>query len=328
MTSWASALVAALLAAQTIPLFRFQDDAIDESSGLVAGGDSVLTVNDSGDAARVFVVDRRSGQTVGVTTYSDVDPVDVEAIAAGPGERLWVGDIGDNEAERDHVTVYVLPAPEPGDRTVHSTAYDLVYEGGPRDAETLLLHPRTGRLYVVSKGLLGGTVFAAPRTLHADRTNVLVPVGSAGGLVTDGAFLPDGRHAVLRDYSSAVVVRSGDFQPIGRFGLPEQEQGEGISVLGDRVVVSSEGQHSAVLAQPIPKRVLRAMEPPEAVQPAPPTQERDHGGGTVVPAALGAAWVLLLLLVARTVIHRKRRTADRATTPGPRAARRRSRCRR
>jgi hypothetical protein len=312
MTGWASALVAVLLASQPLQLFQFQDDAIDESSGLVTAGDTVLTVNDSGDSARVFVVDRRSGQTVGATTYAEDDPIDVEAIAPGPGGRLWVGDIGDNDRERDHVTIYELPMPGPGDRTVSSTAYDLVYQGGPRDAETLLVHPRTGRLYVVSKGLLGGTVFAAPRRLRTDRTNVLVPVGSAGGLVTDGAFFPDGRHAVLRDYSSATVVRTGDFRPIGSFGLPDQQQGEGISPLGDRVVVSTEGAHTAVLAQPIPKRVLRAMEskqsapsPPRDAQPA---QDGDAPwGGTVVPVALGAAWAVLLLLAVRGLVRRRRR---------------------
>lgn len=48
-------------------VWSFADPEIVESSGLVATDDRVLTVNDSGDEGRVFVVDRASGQTVGVT---------------------------------------------------------------------------------------------------------------------------------------------------------------------------------------------------------------------------------------------------------------------
>src|SRR5262249_52966757 len=115
MTAWASALAAVLILAQPTSQVRFQDEAIDESSGRVLKGDPTPTVNASGDGPRVFVVDRDTGRTVGVTTYADQDPVDVEAIAAGPGGMLFVGDIGDNEAEREHITVYELPMPGPGD---------------------------------------------------------------------------------------------------------------------------------------------------------------------------------------------------------------------
>jgi hypothetical protein len=137
--------------------FRFQDPDIIESSALVVSGDLFYTINDSGDSARVFAVDG-SGRTVGVTSY-DADVTDVEALALGPQDTMWVGDIGDNDAKRSHVTVYEMPEPGRGDQTVTPTAYDLVYSDGPRDAETLLVHPLTGRLYVVSKGLLGGTVY-------------------------------------------------------------------------------------------------------------------------------------------------------------------------
>ena len=48
-------------------LFSFADPEIVESSGLVATEGLVVTVNDSGDAARAFIVDPGSGETVGVT---------------------------------------------------------------------------------------------------------------------------------------------------------------------------------------------------------------------------------------------------------------------
>ncbi len=151
------------------PVFAFQDRTIDESSGLVDAGAHVLTVNDSGADAVVYVVDRSSGKTVGRTTYTDDEVVDVEAMAPGPDGTLWVGDIGDNPWHRSSVAVYELPMPTAGDATVPAKRYELVYQGGPRDAEALLVHPETGRLLVVSKGLFGGQLFQAPAQLSTDR---------------------------------------------------------------------------------------------------------------------------------------------------------------
>ena len=110
-------------------VFRFADPAIVESSGLTAAGGLVTTVNDSGDSARVFTVDARSGRTVGVTTW-DADATDDEALApAGDGE-VWVGDIGDNAAARDEVTVTRVPVGR-GDRSVAGESFRLVYPRWP-----------------------------------------------------------------------------------------------------------------------------------------------------------------------------------------------------
>ena len=82
-------------------VFRFQDPAIVEASGLVVQDGLFVTTNDSGDTGRVFTVDPDTGRTIGVTTLGRASPQDVEALApAGRGE-VWVGDIGDNLDERD-----------------------------------------------------------------------------------------------------------------------------------------------------------------------------------------------------------------------------------
>lgn len=274
-----------------VPLFRFQDPAISESSGLVDRGDTVLTVNDSGDGPVVYVVDARSGRTVGRTTF-DADVVDVEALAQGRDGSVWVGDIGDNGARRTSISVYRLPAVTAGDRTARARRFDLQYPGGPRDAEALLVHPRTGRLHVVSKGLFSGQVFAAPRRLRTDAPNTLVPVGRAPGLVTDGAFTADGEHALLRTYSLLSLHDTGRWESRARMPLPDQPQGEGLAVspTGDTVLVSTEGRGTRVLSVPLSRR-LRAVlapapdpsgEPPSAEPvPAAGAQEGDGEAGDV-----------------------------------------------
>jgi hypothetical protein len=261
-------------------LFTIQDAAISESSGLVDQGSTVLTINDSGDGPVIYVIDSRTGQTVGHTTYSSDGVTDVEAIAQGRHGVVWVGDIGDNDGVRDHVSVYRVGRVGPGETTVSARRYDLSYRGGARDAETLLVDPEDGRLYVVSKGLFGGQLFAAPRVLSADSVNVLKPVGRVGGLVTDGEFLPDGKHVLLRDYSDASVYAFGPWRRVGHWTLPSQPQGEGISLRpsGTRVIVSSEGDRQPVLSVPMPSRLLAALEPASS-----PGVDRGGSRGTTAP---------------------------------------------
>ena len=122
-----------------------------------------VTINDSGDAGRVFAVDPTTGRTVGVTEWAR-DPVDVEALAPAADGRVWVGDIGDNRSARDSVR-----CPGPGRAAATGPSTRRVRAGlprtGARDAETLLVDPATGRLYVATKDVFGGTLFAAPATL-------------------------------------------------------------------------------------------------------------------------------------------------------------------
>ena len=182
-------------------------------------------------------------------------PTDVEALApAGPG-HVWVGDIGDNTGSRGSVQVTRVPVGD-GDRTVDEETIDLVYPDGPRDAEALLADPTTGRLLVVTKGVFGGEVYAAPPEPADDAPNQLGEVGQVIGLVTDGAFFPDGRHLVLRTYSRATVYTCPDLESLGSWDLPAQPQGEGVAVAPDgSLLLSTEGQGTEVLSVPVPPRI-------------------------------------------------------------------------
>lgn len=258
--------------------FTFRDPEIVESSGLVARGGLVVTVNDSGDSGRVLVVDPASGETVGVTRWDD-DPRDVEALApAGPGE-VWVGDIGDNRAVRDSVEVLRVPVGRE-DRTVAPERFELVYPDGATDAETLMTEPGSGRLVVVSKGILGGVVYRAPARLRADRPNRLEAVGTALPIATDGSFLPDGRHVLIRNYGAAEVLTWPGLEEVGSFELPDQDQGEGLAVDEEgRILISTEGASSDVLRVRLPREVRAALAPPTPT----PTPAAPSGSGSASP---------------------------------------------
>ena len=259
-------------------VFRFQDPDIIESSALVSADGLVFTSNDSGDTGRVFAVDPKTGETVGVTHWED-DPTDVESLAPGADDTVWVGDIGDNFSTRSSVQVAEVPVGR-GERTVHPTVYDLAYPDGAHDAETLVRDPATGRLYVASKDVLGGTLYELPGHLSASHANQLTPVGSVLPIATDGAFFPDGKHLIVRNYTAAAIYAFPSLDRVANLALPAQQQGEGISVDADNhVLLGSEGPHSPVLSFELPRRVrqlVSGLHPTPAPPPSAPPSDTAH----------------------------------------------------
>jgi len=239
-------------------VFSFADPEIIESSGLIAHDGLFATINDSGDSGRVFTVDPGTGETLAETRW-DGEPEDVESMALTPDGDVLVGDIGDNTASRDSVELLRVPFGEDG--TVDPTTYELAYPDGAHDAETLLVHPVTGQVFVVAKEFIG-RLYAAPKRLDPDGVNRLHPVGEVLPIATDGAFFPDGKHFVLRGYVKAAVYGWPSLDMVGEpFFLPSQEQGEGIAVgADDTVYLSSEGEHSEVLRIELPPKVQAELD--------------------------------------------------------------------
>jgi hypothetical protein len=232
-------------------LFRMHDQRITESSSLVVSTvqpNVVYTANDSGDGAYIYSVDMRSGDTVGVATLAGVSPQDVEAMAPGPDSTLYFADIGDNKGQRNSITVYWFRQPGPGDITITDWhAARLKYPRGARNAETVLVNPATGELYVVSKQLFAGTIYKAPQPLSEDHMNHLRAVGVAPSVVTDGAFLPDGM-VVLRTYGQAELLNPNGWRASTATKLPRQPQGESVAAIqgSDDILIGTEGSDSAV----------------------------------------------------------------------------------
>src|SRR5690606_35597616 len=113
------------------------------------------------------------GTVRAVLTLGGANARDWEDIAVGRDERgrpaIYVGDIGDNLGGAwPYVTVYRIPEPAVlRSQTIRATAFKIKYEDGPRNAETLMINPRTNRLYLASK-LFGGKVYEAPARLRTD----------------------------------------------------------------------------------------------------------------------------------------------------------------
>ncbi|HWJ08901.1 MAG TPA: hypothetical protein VNS46_05960 [Nocardioides sp.] len=271
-------------------VFAFTDPEIVESSGLVARDGLVVTVNDSGDGNRIFTVDPASGDTVGVTRWQG-DADDIEALAPAGEGRVWVGDTGDNEHARSSITVSRVPFGR-GDQEVRATSYQLSYGGPAQDAEVLLSDPTTGRLYVVTKGVFG-RVYSAPASLDPDGVNELTPVDEVLGIATDGAFFPDGKHVIIRNYTQAAVYTWPDLDRVALLDLPAQPQGEGVAVTArGEILLSSEGQGAEVLQVELPDDVRAEMAGESPSAPAATPEDASPGTDQVFNRTVWWPWAL------------------------------------
>lgn len=236
--------------------FTIEDPRITESSGLAASRAHpgvYWTHNDSDDGPYVFAVDSRTGKTLATITMSGVgEPRDVEGISIGPDGDIYVGDIGDNlDGTWSHVWIYRFPEPKRlQDATVTATQYDVKYADGARNAEALMVHPKTGRVYIASKNEDGGGLYEGPAKLTAGSTNVFRRVDEVPW-VTDGAFSPDGTRLVLRSYFSAreYAFEKGRLGEDRSVGAPFQRQAESVTYTADgsALMFGSEGESSEVV---------------------------------------------------------------------------------
>ncbi|MER8000678.1 WD40 repeat domain-containing protein [Streptomyces sp. NPDC095613] len=236
--------------------FTIKDSRITESSGLAASRKHpgvYWTHNDSDDGPYIYAVDSRTGETVATVTMSGVgEPRDVEAISLGPDGNLYVGDIGDNlNGSWDHVWIYRFPEPDRlGDLTVRATQFTVRYADGARDAEAMMVDPKTGRVYIASKNEDGGGLYEGPERLTASGANVFRRVGEVPW-VTDGAFSPDGTELVLRSYFSARGYdwKNGRLGADRRVKAPIQGQAESVTYTtdGSALMFGSEGANSGVV---------------------------------------------------------------------------------
>jgi hypothetical protein len=269
--------------AAPVTLATLKNRSITESSGLAASRANpgiYWTHNDSGGGPLIYAFDA-SGASRGVWQIPAATCRDWEDIAVGPGPQagksyIYIGDIGDNDAMRSDIVVYRVPEPTVAVADASSTkAKPLTtepvevlrfrYPDGKHDAETLLVQPQTGNLFIVTKVLLenpGLYEVAAPFTPGV--TNILKRRGSLsipsllGGFITGGSISPDGTRVALCDYFQAyeLVLPKSDTsfeaiwnQPFVVVDLGRRTQGEAIAYRLDSkaLLATSEGRYSPII---------------------------------------------------------------------------------
>ena len=255
---------------------------VDESSGLVASRVNpgvYWTHNDSGDGPFIFAFDQ-TGKSRGVLRLTAATNRDWEDIGIGPGPQpdksyLYIGDIGDNEFTRPEIVLFRIAEPILTAADAESTkkkpratepveAIRLRYPDGQHDAETLLIHPTSGNVYVVTKiPFEKPTVYEAVAPLSPNKVTTMKRLGQiavpslAGGVLTGGSVSPDGTRVAFCDYFQgyeAVLPAGKNFDEIWNekllpIDLGRRKQGEAITYRldGKALLTTSEGRSSALI---------------------------------------------------------------------------------
>ena len=248
---------------------ELDDGALSELSDLAARPGGYWAHNDSGDTARFFALDETAHHVATIdlsATATAVDWEDMAVYTPASGARvLFLGDTGDNEFVRAHVTVYHLNEPAPVDGTAAAVGVDYTYPDGQRlNAEALLVDSRDGALYVVTKSNDGTSHVFVDRAPMKPGPRVWEAVGTLrfGGdalpgspKVTSGDLAADGRAVMLRTYESAYWWRIAPAQTVmdALKGPPcvvpasDEKQGESLAFLPDGGFATiSEGKKSTL----------------------------------------------------------------------------------
>jgi hypothetical protein len=257
--------------------------SIKESSGIVASRTArgvYWTHNDSGDGPFIYAIGTE-GDSFGVWRVTGAEAVDWEDISIGPGpvagrSYLYIGDIGDNSSARKEIVVYRVLEPRAAlaDQksskskpriTESAAAIRLRYPDGRHDAEALLVDPKGGNIYIVTKvALQNPTIYEAIAPLNSANPIMMKSLGELkvpspfGGIITGGSVSPDGKRIVLCDYfqgyEAVLPANSSNFDDIWKqrlvsFDFGKRKQGEAIAYRldGFALIGTSEGRGSSLI---------------------------------------------------------------------------------
>ncbi|WP_428329970.1 hypothetical protein [Mucilaginibacter sp.] len=258
---------------------------MNEISGIAASGinnDLYYVHNDSGDTSRFFAI--TPDGTLKSTIYFKGDKKeklgvhDCEDIAVGPGpvnskSYVYLGDIGDNAADRPYLTVYRMEEKTDWANTPLSKAeaapIHLKYPDGPRDAETLMLDTIERLLYVVSKRQDSVTVYTSPLDYKTNDTVVMTKrckLFFKGyklfKWITAGDISKDGRQVLLKSYTKVYYWKREGNEPVWKTMLNtpkelpylQEKQGEAIGFTPDGTgyYTTSEGVFAPIYYYKIP----------------------------------------------------------------------------
>lgn len=261
---------------------KIESAEIKESSGLAASRcqpDVFWTHNDSGDDAFIYAFNKK-GEKLGtwrVAGAKNNDWEDIAQIKNANGECiLYIGDIGNNTRVRDEFTIYRVREPQisPENKsssrknplnTETSEAIKFTYPDMRRDAETLMAHPVTGDVYVLSKRLSGAAAvyklksgFASNKSNKLEKLTDFTVPAIPNGFLTSGDISPDGKRVIICDYFNAYELilpeKAKNFDEIWKetpliVELGPREQGESIaySANGKSVFAGSENKKSPLI---------------------------------------------------------------------------------
>lgn len=284
---------------------------INESSGLAASRHRPgvwFTHNDAGGSAELYAF-TEGGEHVETHAVQGAAFRDWEALGDGPCPQdidaehcLYVGDVGDNGRSRADVFVYVVPEPLPGEDAVVEALWRLGWPDGAEDSEALVVHPCTGRVYLITKhnGGRDASVWRLPSSpiLDVDPAplewvaTLPQPWLGGSGQVTGADWSDGGDQLVLRTYSGAWLWETDPEDPDAHWSTAPSEVPLDTAGQGESIAFQAAGGILAT-AEGVPMRVVVtpcATAVDAAVCPDPdPDPDTDTDTGDTASADTGTA---------------------------------------
>jgi hypothetical protein len=259
---------------------KIASDDIIESSGIAVSKcqpDVFWTHNDSGDGPFIFAIDPK-GSNLGTWKVQGAENIDWEDIAEFKNASgqcfIYIGEIGDNNRKRAEHGVYRVKEPVVSSdaaksdiksplETEPADSVKFTYPDGIFNAETLMVQPMTGDIYVLTKrhDSPSGVYKIKPQfgsTVTAEKIAEIKVPSIPNGFLTGGDIAPDGKHAVVCDYQAGyeLALPAGDpnFDDIWKqepktIDLGDRKQGEaiGYGTDGNTLFATSEGKHPPLI---------------------------------------------------------------------------------
>jgi hypothetical protein len=196
-----------------IPDARFEDPAINESSGLVKSrrlNGVFWTHNDSGDRPRIFAV-TREGRSIGAVEILNARNVDWEDIAIDDVGFLYLCDIGNNRNRRTDLVVYRIPEVDPKRvRTATIAARFPFRYPALRSPDAEACFHANGAIYLLTKEHGADETFLYRLDLsRPEQEQIVTFVGKAeiDGLVTAADLTPNGSYLAVLTYNAIHLFR-------------------------------------------------------------------------------------------------------------------------
>lgn len=258
------------------------NQAIAESSGLARSPRNAglfWTHNDSGDAARLFLIDE-NGKDRGSFVLSGVRAYDWEDMASFVWQDrsyLLVADVGNNGRAAAVHMLYVVPEP-PLDESGRVAANEVEpektiyfsYEDDHRNCEAVAVDPRDRTIYLAAKESEPDCQLYAlpwPEKKPQDRAVVARPVARLKlPSVTAMDISPDGSRAAVSTYQSVYqYVRRPEETWAAAFGRLPREVVVPERIQGESVCYGADGQTLYLTSEQLPTPLL---EIPVAANPS------------------------------------------------------------
>ena len=253
-----------------------------------------FTINDSGNDPWLFALDT-TGADRGVWRVAGASNVDWESASVGPcaaaadsaarapNECVYIGDTGDNRAERPSRVMYRVSEPKAqqagftGDVTAQALIYS--YSDGPHDVEAMYVAPNADTYFITKRRLTDvagrlrpALVFRLPadawgRGVPAVAQLVdslpIVPGTAPLRFITDASLSPDARFLAVRTYAQVFTFATDSVTGRVIHNIPPavcntigtgQLGGEGITWFGrgSMLLLTAEGRESPMFAVACP----------------------------------------------------------------------------